>query len=208
MEQKQQICRIGMFTASSIYKLMAKSRSKDKLFGDTAMTYINEKIAEIITGERAPQISSKATDWGHMYEADAAAWFKAHYHDFDYYGGANFVFNEYNDFSGASPDGLYDNGVIEFKCPFDSANHVGFMRNKSNLEWLKLKHNEYYAQVQFNMMCAGKSEAKLCSYDPRTVEPKHRMAVLHVPKDEAYCQELDMRINEGVKIIKKALESL
>lgn len=208
MEQKQHISRLGMFTASSIYKLMVKSRTKGQLFGNTALTYIEEKVAEIITGEPTPSITNRAMEWGNENEYDAAEWFVKHYHEFDYYGKLNFIFNEYNEYSGASPDGLYDNGVIEIKCPFNSSNHIGFLLNASNPDYLFAEYPDYYAQVQFNMMCANKTEAKLVSYDPRAVEPRHRMAVLYIAKNEEYCAELSERINAAVDIVKDMISKI
>ncbi len=43
--------RCGKITASEIYKIMGKGRSKDAYFGQLAETYMLSKIAEILTLE-------------------------------------------------------------------------------------------------------------------------------------------------------------
>jgi hypothetical protein len=211
MQQKQQVSRLGMFTASSIYKLLGKGRGADKPFSDTALTYIEEKLAEIITGEHQEQFTNKAMAWGNEHEYDAAQWLKQNYFEFEYYGKLNFVFNEYNEYSGASPDGLSNDCVVELKCPFNSSNHIGFLIasvSDDAASWVKSNYPEYYAQVQFNMMCAKLDKSVLASYDPRTVEPKYRMAVINIPKDEDYCKILDERISMAVEVIKVRLAEL
>lgn len=207
MELQQRISRLGMFTASSIWRLMQSGRAKDKLFGDTAMTYIYEKIAEIVTGESAPQARGVSLDWGNEYEKDASMWLqKTHPHT--YHGKENFVFFEYNQYAGGSPDGLSDTHVFEYKCPYVSSNHVQWLVNKTP-EWLKKAHNDYYVQLQFNMACTGKQKGIIASYDPRTVEPQHRMAIIEVDRDNDLLTELcEVRIPAAVEIIKQALQTI
>lgn len=224
MEAQQRLTRLGMFTASSIHALLTsgkrpmteaelaardkadKRKTVDTIFGDTAMTYIHEKIAEIITGECKPQLKGVALDWGNEYEKDAYLWLnKTHPHE--YLGKENFKFFNYNDYAGGSPDGLSDTHVFEYKCPYVSSNHVGWLLNGSQ-EWVKDKHPEYYTQVQFNMLCCNRQRAIIASYDPRTVEPEHRMAIVEMEMDEELLSELKLRIQFGVEIITRALKSL
>lgn len=210
MQQEQRISRLGMFTASSIWQLMKSGKTKDKLFGEQAMTYIYEKIAEIVTGESKPQAKGAALDWGNLYEKDASLWL-SNYYDFEhkYYGKENFVFWDYNAYSGGSPDGEDELSVIEFKCPYNSSNHIQWLMCVDNdNEWLKKNHFEYYVQLQFNMECGKKSKGIICSYDPRTVDEKNRMKVLTISKDVELLNELDMRITEAAKIISNAINIL
>ena len=44
--------RLGKFTASRFGDLMTNGRKKDEVLGQTALSYIYEKAAEILTGER------------------------------------------------------------------------------------------------------------------------------------------------------------
>lgn len=210
MQQEQTISRLGMFTASGIWQLCKSGRKKDELFGEQAMTYINTKIAEIVTGESAPQAKSASMDWGNMYEKDASMWLDSYFNiNHKYYGKENFVFWQYNAFSGGSPDGETEDSVVEFKCPYNSANHIKWLlASKSTMQtsWLKENHFDYYCQVQFNMLSGKKPTGIIASYDPRTVEPSHRMALLNILRDEDFLSDLDNRINKGAGIISDALK--
>src|SRR6185503_5344149 len=123
MEQTQRISRLGSFTASQIWQIMKSGRTKGQLFGEQAMTYIYERIAEYITGETKQQAFGMALDWGNNQEKDAAMWLQQTI-PFTYHGKENFFYLEYNQFAGGSPDGLSEDAVIELKCPFNSANHI------------------------------------------------------------------------------------
>jgi hypothetical protein len=102
---------------------------------------------------------------------------------------------------------------VEVKCPFVSSNHVGFLiasrlPKSIQSEWLKENWENYYCQVQFNMLCCKKDKAYLISYDPRTVKPEHRLAVLEIDADTDFQMDIDYRITEAKKIVKLALETI
>lgn len=188
-----------MFTASEIVKLCGK-----KGLGDTGMTYIYEKVAEILTGERKEQISSKPTEWGNMWEKGAFEHYISLGYTAEYYGKENFVFFEYNKYSGGSPDGLFENGVLEIKCPYNTSNHIQALHKGA--EWLK--KNDYYYQLQFNMMCAKRDNGRLISFDPRIIDNSQRMAIIDVQKDEEIQNLIDERVTMAANIVTDILNSL
>ena len=72
-------------------------------------------------------------------------------------------FFPYGDWSGASPDGLIENedAIVELKCPFG-------LRNKQEAEFKTLAEQpHYHAQVQLEMLCAGKTKAYFFQYVPQ-----------------------------------------
>jgi putative phage-type endonuclease len=75
-------------------------------------------------------------------------------------------FLTHEDWLGASPDGLADDGrVIEIKCPFG-------WRNKSEPETKPLiEQPHYYAQVQIEMLCANAPGAVFAQYRPAFGDP-------------------------------------
>lgn len=206
--------RLGRFTASEIYKLMKGGRKKDQLFGQGAMTYIEEKIAEIVTGEAKELEGLKALEWGAANELDAITLFQQmHFEEVQHFGLSNPEFFEWNSVSGGSPDGLTHTAVVEVKCPYVSSNHVGFLIAsklpiEQQAEWLKENWDNYYCQVQFNMLCCNRGKGYLISYDPRTVKPEHRIAVLEVMADGDFQMDIDFRISEAKKIVKQALNTI
>lgn len=220
MEQAQKISRLGCFTSSEIGKLMKSGRSKDKVFGDTAMTYIMEKVAEIVTGERKQQAFSFSLDWGNQNEKDAFLTFKDVMKLKDdeviYYGKENFKYFEFNEFSGGSPDGVTSDACIEIKCPYNSSIHIETLIASKQSHWhvwakngwLKDFNPDYYAQLQWNMKCTGMNKGYFVSYDPRTVEHSHRLAVLNITLDEPFVAELENRVSLAVDIIRNTLTTI
>src|SRR5690606_33249819 len=67
----------------------------------------------------------------------------------------------YEDWSGASPDGLTSDGAtLELKCPFG-------LRNDPEPAFKRLDDQpHYYAQVQLEMLSAGRSHAYFAQYRP------------------------------------------
>lgn len=210
MELQQKVSRLGKFTASSIYLLLKRGRAKDAIFGDAALTYIYEKIAEIITGESKQQAKSSSLDWGNEHEKDAYMWLNKMI-PHTYLGRENFKFYWNDKYSGGSPDGENEDTIFEYKCPYTSANHIQWLLGASgdnHNKWLYKNHFDYYCQLQFNMKCTGKKSGVIASYDPRTVEPEHRMAVLYIKYDAKLLSQLDTAISEAVKIIQAALGNI
>lgn len=147
--------RLGKLTASKISQLLVKPRGSDKIAKGT-ITYLLDKVTEIATGTTR-QVSNYAIEWGNEHEPVAAQFFKQHYPDFKYLGKNSPEFFEYSDFSGGSPDGysLDAKMVGEIKCPENPANHTRFLRMDGQDEFAK-SEPDYYAQLQFNMMCVAK----------------------------------------------------
>ncbi len=206
--------RLGRFTSSEIHRLMKSGRKKDQVFGQGALTYIEEKIAEIVTGEAKELEGIKALEWGAANELDAIMLFKEqHDEEVEFFGVGNPEFFQWNSVSGGSPDGLTPTAVVECKCPFVSSNHVGFLiasklPKSIQADWLKENWENYYCQVQFNMICCKREKAYIISYDPRTVKPEHRLAILEIDADVDFQMEIDHRISEAKKIVKLALETI
>lgn len=207
--------RFGLFTASEIHRLLSKPKGGGGLFGDGAMTYIYEKVAECITGETKPQTRAAATDWGIEHEADAIAWFEMTKGiKGEHFGVNNFKFFKYNDKSGCSPDWVCA-GVagLQVKCPYLSANHVPYLLSDKSQAWLKEYNKEYYTQTQFEMMCLKKAYPEMqkmyfATYDPRTIEHYNRMAIFEMVADVELHTDLDTRIKAASEIVSKCVGSL
>lgn len=200
--------RIGKFTSSEIHKLLQKGRGKEEYFGKGAITYIQEVVAETITGE-APEVSSKAIEWGYANEYDAVLEYEGKLNTkVEYYGSGNPKFISYNDVSGGSPDGLVgEKSLIEVKCPFNSGNHIKFLMME-NQEQLKADNFDYYCQVQMNLLCTKRELAHFISYDPRVIDHRLRLAILEVNRDEVLIQEIEERIKAATVIVKNMLFKL
>lgn len=192
--------RWGKFTASEFHKLMKSGRKKDQLFGETAMSYILSKLDEQISShdmDRGGFQGNKSTDWGNMFESEAREKFQEKT-------GFNVVevgFMPIADFLGGSPDGLIKRyAIIEIKCPFAPVNHTENMLLKDEFEFREA-HEDYYVQMQVNMMAAGVDTGYFISYDPMKMQKAFQMKIIEVKRNQIVCDEIMMRYNEAMKII-------
>jgi hypothetical protein len=201
--------RLGKFTSSEVWKLMKGGRKKDEVFGQTALTYINEKTAEILTGQAPEQVFAKALEWGAANELDAILTFQEQTGlAVEHFGVGNPQFFPYYGIAGGSPDGLTDLKVIEVKCPYTSANHVEFLKASYSDDpsgWLKENNEAYYYQCQLNILACDKMGAYLVSYDSRVLNHEHRLAVLAIERDSDFEAEIKMRLDLAKEIVKKTL---
>lgn len=202
--------RLGRFTGSGIGKLFTDPRSAaDKAAGNlsqTAITYIEEKAMEIITGEAQGEFSSRSTDWGNEWEEHALQVLADKIGSLEDKTVLKPRFVEYGTYSGASPDAYMQyNGErvgVEMKCPFNSVIHMRHSRVTCGEE-LKAHDADYYWQVQANMFFHKMPLWLFCSFDPR--QPEHRR--LHIA--EIYAnpadQELMLRKMEQAEKMKQEL---
>lgn len=195
--------RLGKFTASEIHKLMVKGRNKDAYFGQGALTYIKTKVAEIITGERTPDVSSNAIEYGRSLEPEAFEVFNQLRPDLEavHFGIAVPEFYPFGDFAGGSPDGFTgDGGIIEIKCPYNSTNHIEHLL-LTTPEDLKDYSPEYYYQIQANMMFTQKAKAYFISYDPRVISFDQRIKVMEIPANSDVQIEMNERIQKAAEVM-------
>lgn len=190
-----------------------KRKTVDILFGDTAMTYIYEKVAEILTGIAKEDLTGlRATEWGEMHESDALELYgEVTGKDFIYHGCDNPKFYPYNAYSGASPDAKGNDFTVESKCPFVTSNHIGYLiasKAGDHSQWLKENHLDYYVQCQFVMMACKTEKHDFISYDPRMSRKENRLAILNILPDVKLQKDIDHRLAEAGKIVKAVLDML
>lgn len=185
--------RIAKLTSSRFGDMMQKGRSKDQRFGNAAMKYIYEKIAEQITLQ--PHVfSSQATDWGSQMEANAIEKYTEKTGNEVHYTG----FLEFGDHAGGTPDGLVgEDGIIEVKCPFNPANHVEIL-----LEGMVV-NTDHMFQIQGNLMVTDRKWCDYISYDPRVTDEALQMKIIRVERDEEIIQAIQERILEVAEKIKE-----
>ena len=94
-------------------------------------------------------------------------------------------FFPYEDWLGASPDGLIgDDTILEFKCPYG-------IRNKPApvpFKWLDQTH--YYGQIQIEMLASGRTKAIFAQWTP------NGEYVEHVTQDQSWLDENMPRLRE------------
>lgn len=177
--------RLGKFTSSEIHRLIHKKGA----LTEANKKYIFEKVAEILTGEAKTFFENDAMRWGTQQEPIARDLF-AEQTGLEITECGFILVDEYY---GGSPDGLIsDYGLIEIKCP-SSAVHIQNCTIKSQ-EDLKAISEEYYFQIQSNMIVTERDHAFFISYDPRVTQMP--LFTIMIKRDE-----------EAMTLIKKCIEA-
>ena len=198
MEQKSAEwfkARLGKITGSGVAALLTKSRKKDELFGETAKTYITEKVVELLTGQSKDVFENTAMRWGNDHEDEARSLY-AFIHSADVKE-VGFVYLD--KYTGCSPDGLVgSDGLIEIKCPYNSINHYNTVVDGD-------VPVAYMPQVIFNMWVTNRAWCDFISYDPRF--KKNSMSVIRVKMSDHidYLENLVSRVALAREEIEKRL---
>jgi putative phage-type endonuclease len=87
-------------------------------------------------------------------------------------------FFPYEDWLGASPDGLIgDDTILEFKCPY------GIRNKPAPVPFKRLDQTHYYGQIQIEMLASGRTKAIFAQWTPSGEY------VEHVAQDRAWLEE-------------------
>lgn len=220
--------RLGKFTASEINKLMgggkrpmteaelgarekgSRKTTVDTLFGDGAMTYIHQKVAETLTQEPVTEFNANATDYGNAMEPEAANAYRDKHPDYTviYYGGVDPVFFPYGDFAGGSPDALVnEDGMAEIKCPYNSTKHVEFLLVQTQ-EQFKEENTPYYDQIQMNLLVTERKWCDIVFFNPRMTQQHLQLVELRIERDEERISEIKYRIEAATEILADLLKQI
>lgn len=204
--------RAGRFTASEIHKLMESGSrlmtpaelalrpksgkgSSTKFIEDPAvlskptLTYIRNKVSEVLTGMPHIQEPTKAMQHGDTWEPLAAEFFTQQT-------GLEFEilsFVPYGDYAGGSPDRKIKDRkeLLEIKCPYNSWNQVDYLMLTDQWD-LKREYPEYYWQSQGNLLFTGFEICHWVSFDYRMTDEKNKMVYIPI-KPVAEDQELILK---------------
>lgn len=154
----------------------------------TAESYLNEKLAELITCQPSDTWSHPATEWGQ--ENEPYAFEQAIPAIAQYFGSPldlpedEYAYIEHatEEFIGCSPDGICGkDGLLEIKCPYNPSRWIGMKRFGLTVP------REYVPQVQGSLWVTGRKWYAFCYYDPRMmnsgVDP---LQITKVERDDAY----------------------
>jgi putative phage-type endonuclease len=189
--------RLGKVTASRVADVVAKTKTR---YSASRENYMADLIVERLTGQKASSFSNAAMEWGTEQEPNARAAYSARTGELVEEVG--FIDHPAITGSGASPDGLVNEGCVEFKCP-NTATHLEYLLAGKPPE-------RYVTQMQWQMACAGRPWCDFVSYDPRLPE-RLQLLVVRVPRDDDYIkmleqevtiflQELDDKLNKLEKV--------
>lgn len=191
--------RLGKFTSSAIHALMSNPRAKSATHSATALTYIEEKAAEMFYNESVSTFNGNfATQWGHDNEPYAMQYF-AEIFDKEVANGGFWTKGE----NGSSPDFIVDSKEIgEIKCFFSKAVYFNFIRTVKDAASLKEFDKKYYYQTQHQLYTTGADKLNMVAFDMRLVNKgenqlKNCLRTFEIqPIDEVF-KEFDKRIPEA-----------
>ena len=166
--------RLGKVTASSLHKVLARTKTG---YGADRANYLTQLVLERVTNSKAEGYINADMQWGIDQEPFARAAYEAHTGVLvDEIG---FMPHPTIEMSGASPDGLVgDSGMVEIKCP----------SSKTALEcWLSdvPVESKYFAQMQWQMACAGRDWCDYVVFDPRMPQ-KAQLFIYRVNRDNEW----------------------
>jgi hypothetical protein len=196
--------RKGKFTASEFVRLMGYEDVNK--FPDGAMTYVTEKVLEIVTTGEKKQLSTLSIEHGKDTEIEAVEKFSEKYGLEVYnYGNEQKYIALTNDV-GCTPDGLIgiDKGV-ESKCP-DSKTHL-FYLEELTIDNFKKLCTKYYWQIQGSMYITNRKSWYFISYDPRFKNESKRLFVLEIQRNDTDIKKLENRLTEAIKRKKERLKA-
>jgi len=186
--------RKGYFTASQVHRLMSEPKSKSETLSQGAMTYVEERVAELLAPPE-PDYYNSQMEHGNETEPQAVLAFAQSLNidvnspDFIYTSVGGFVFflnKHYH--AGGTPDILLPNEIVEIKCPA-SKTHLKYSTFKTHEQFAKACP-DYYAQMQMNMWLCEKDLGTFVSYDNRYYNEKHHLFTLPVPRNEEYIDRM------------------
>jgi len=172
--------RAGKVTASSVYKVMAKTKTG---YGADRDNYKAQLVVERLTGQPAKTYSNAAMEWGVQTEAEARAAYEARMGVLVTEVG--FMPHPTIEMCGASPDGVVGEGLVEIKCP-ETATMIDQLLTRKIPD-------KYMKQMQLQMKCADKKWCDFVVYDPRMPESM-QMFVARVERDERFIAEMEAEI--------------
>lgn len=178
------LARVGMVTASRAKDVMSKGRGSEP--SKTRQSYIDELVAERLTGVSQGFTGNTATAWGESHEAEALSAFEEVSGKLVRLTG--FIAHA-ELMAGASPDGLVgDDDTIEIKCPFNTTRHLRC--------FVDGVPDEHIPQIQFQLWITGRKGCHFISYDPRCLDEKLRLFVRYVERDDHYINKLDGEVRK------------
>jgi hypothetical protein len=177
--------RSGKFTASDFGKLMPSSRQGMNDWNKTQMDIIYRVAAERLTGQPVGSTYvSQAMQHGIDTEDTARVAYEMETGNVIEQVG----FIEYSEWIGCSPDGLGLSGPgLEIKCP-DSDTHLRYMYCNEDLV------EDYYWQCVGGMLCSGRKQWDLYSFDDRFRDPSKRSVLVPVEWNQADVDRLEKRL--------------
>ena len=172
--------RLGKVTASRVADVVAKTKTG---YSSSRENYMADLIVERLTGQKASTFTNAAMERGVEQEPHARAAYSARTGELVEEVG--FIDHPTIPMSGASPDGLVADGLVEFKCPNTSTHLDTLLADEVPVR--------YVTQMQWQMACTNRSWCDFVSFDPRM--PEHlQLFIKRIERNDMYIAELEKEV--------------
>jgi hypothetical protein len=220
--------RLGRFTSSEMYRLLTPakrdmtpaeladrpkkgpgSRTKTimdySVMSDGAYTYIEEKVAEILTGQVEDDVYAFAKEYGKEMEPVAAEYFTKQT-------GLNIEpapFIPWGDHAGGSPDRFLvdEKSGLEVKCPLKPTKQVKYLQLTDQYDLLNHFPN-FYWQCMSNLLFTGLDKWYFVTFSPMMIQDKHKMVKIEIMPNAEHFQILTTKIGRAIEEKLKLLKLL
>ena len=169
--------RCGKVTASRVADIIAKTKTG---FSTSRDNYLAQLVCERMTGKPAESYSNAAMQHGTDTEPFARAAYEAKADILVTEVG--FITHPWITMSGASPDGLAGDGLVEIKCP-NTATHIATLLDQKVAE-------KYITQMMWQMACTERPWCDFVSFDPR-MPAKHQLFIKRINFDKQLVDSLE-----------------
>jgi len=181
-----QMVRCGKVTASRLADVLAKTKSG---YSSSRANYMTQLVLERVTGTKAESYTNAAMLHGVTQEPFARAAYEAHTGQMVEEVG--FLPHPEIADAGASPDGLVgDDGMVEIKCPASSTALEVWLAHSQGGNPVDAK---YYAQMQWQMRCAGRSWCDYVVFDPR-MPAKAQLFIFRVVRNDEWLKTAESEV--------------
>jgi len=190
--------RLGHLTASKLND--AFDLLKNGLEGAKRQQYRLELVAERLTGLPTEFFENNAMKWGTASEPFARSAYEAETGNIVQEVG--FIKHPTLDWSGASPDGLVNDGLLEIKCP-TTTTHIKTLISGEIPD-------QYKPQMMWQMLCTGRHWCDFVSFDSRMPEELQLFIKRFTPTNEELqtCQQKAIEFLSTVDAVIAKLEQI
>lgn len=197
--------RLGVLTSSKIHTLFVSGKPDTYGFGTGAITYLDEKIAEILSGETKESPDTEAIMHGLAEEPFA----KERYSSIVNREVGKSFWIKYNSIFGGTNDGYVAErnkikSCLEIKCP-DTKKHVKVLKCEvaQNLEKID---PQYWHQVQANTLFCGADYGDFVSFDPRIKHYDFQIKIIRIFPATDWRKSLDDIVGRAADYMGNAIE--
>ena len=174
--------RLGKITASRIADVIAQIKSGEAA---SRADYRIELVSERLSGKPSEGFTNAHMERGIELEPFARAWYEVERGEFVKQ--VPFVDHPTIKNSGASPDGIVGEGLIEIKCPMQKT-HVNYLLEDR-------VPAKYMPQMAWQMACTQSKWVDFVSYCPE-MPANAQMFIKRYERDDAYIAELESKVIE------------